>query len=307
MSTSQGTRAAWTYTYEKGLVDVMKEHVNIPMYRAQNGWTADGWRNIAKRFNETFPLAHFSKQQMQEKEKELKGNYRTVRDARKESGVGWNETLSMIIAEPKKWEDLIEKYPKVSKFQKKPLPLYEHLASLYAGSIATGDLNFTSTEPPNMTAQPPIERSHSEQSTQNTAAGSDSIGINFGTNPFSQIEGPEVQSAPPYLNLEEGASASGKKRKQSQMSAKLGEFIDLRKIQMEKNQEKLDEKKKKEDDYSVEKCIAVVDTIEDLTIEQKADANELFQSEMNRQIFMMTKNLAVRLVWLKKKISQMSQ
>jgi len=32
----------------------------------------------------------------------------TVRDARKESGVGWNETLSMIIAEPKKWEDLIE-------------------------------------------------------------------------------------------------------------------------------------------------------------------------------------------------------
>ena len=108
MSTSQGTRAAWTYTYEKGLVDVMKEHVNIPMYRAQNGWTTDGWRNIAKRFNETFPLAHFSKQQMQEKEKELKGNYRTVRDARKESGVGWNETLSMIIAEPKKWEDLIE-------------------------------------------------------------------------------------------------------------------------------------------------------------------------------------------------------
>jgi len=113
-----------------------------------------------------------------------------------------------------------------------------------------------------------------------------------------------VQSAPPYLNLEEGASASGKKRKQSQMSAKLGEFIDLRKIQMEKNQEKLDEKKKKEDDYSVEKCIAVVDSIEDLTIEQKADANELFQSEMNRQIFMMTKNPAVRLVWLKKKISQ---
>ena len=145
-----------------------------------------------------------------------------------------------------------------------------------------------------MTAPPPIERSHSEQSTQNTAAGSDSIGINFGTNPFSQIEGLEVQSAPPYLNLEEQESVSGKKHKQSQMAAKLGEFIDLRKIQMEKNQEKLDEKKKK--DYSVEKFIAVVDSIEDLTIEQKADANELFQSEMNRQIFMMTKNPAMRLV-----------
>ena len=74
------------------------------------------------------------------------------------------------------------------------------------------------------------------------------------------------------------------------MAAKLGEFIDLRKIQMEKNQEKLDEKKKKEDDYYVEKCIAVVDSIEDLTIEQKTDANKLFQSEMNRQILMMTKS-----------------
>ena len=133
-----------------------------------------------------------------------------------------------------------------------------------------------------MTAQPPIERSHSEQSTQNTAVGSDSIGINFGTNPFSQIEGPEAQSAPSYLNLEEQGSGSGKKCKQSQVAAKLGEFIEIRKFQREKNQEKLDEKKKKEDEYSVKKCIAIVESMEDLTNEQKADGNELFQSEMNR-------------------------
>ena len=113
-------------------------------------------------------------------------------------------------------------------------------------------------------------------------AGSDSIGINFGTNPFSQIEGPEAQSAPSYLNLEEQGSGSGKKRKQSLVAAKLSEFIEIRKFQREKNQEKLDEKKKKEDEYSVEKCIAIVESMEDLTNVQKADANELFQSEMNR-------------------------
>ena len=155
-----------------------------------------------------------------------------------------------------------------------------------------------------MTAQPPIERSHSEQSTQNTAAGSDSIGINFGTNPFSQIEGLEVQSARSNVNLEEQESAGGKYRKQSQTTAKLGEFIEFRKIQIEKNMEKLDEKRKKEDDYSIEKCIDVVDSMEDLTNEQKADANELFQSEINRQIFMMTKNPNVRLIWLKKKFQR---
>jgi len=88
------------------------------------------------------------------------------------------------------------------------------------------------------------------------------------------------------------------------MAAKLGEFIAIRKTQMEKNHEKLDEKKKKGDEYSMQKCIAVVESMEDLTNVQKADANELFQSEMNRQIFMMTKNPAVRLIWLKKKNSQ---
>ena len=63
----------------------------------------------------------------------------------------------------------------------------------------------------------------------------------------------------------------------------------------------LNENKKREEDYSVQNCIDIVDTIEELTDEQKTDCNELFQSEMNRQIFVGTKNLKVRLIWLKKK------
>jgi hypothetical protein len=54
-----------------------------------------------------FPNANFTKQQVQEKEKELKGNYRIIREARK-SGVGWNDTLGMINAEPKIWAKLID-------------------------------------------------------------------------------------------------------------------------------------------------------------------------------------------------------
>uniref|UniRef100_K3XPX9 Myb/SANT-like domain-containing protein n=1 Tax=Setaria italica TaxID=4555 RepID=K3XPX9_SETIT len=259
MSTSQGTRTAWSYTYEKGLVDVMKEHVNIPMYRAQNSWTAEGWRNITNKFNDMFPTTHFTKQQVQEKEKELKGSYKIIKEARK--------------SEPKGWKKLIKDNHKVPKFRKKPFLLYNNL-------------------------------DYCMKSIQNCHEFLYKCALYFIQlmSLKEQYLRPEVQSAPPYLNLEEQQSASGKKCKQSQMVAKLGEFIDLRKIQMEKNQEKLDEKKKKEYDYSVEKYIVVVDSIEDLTIEQKADANELFQSEMNRQIFMMAKNQAVRLVWLKKKI-----
>jgi hypothetical protein len=92
-------RATWNFTYEKGLVDILKELGNIPMFKGQNGWTTEGWRIITNKFNNIFPRANFSKQQVQEKKKELKGNYKVIKEARK-SGVGWNDTLGMIIAEP---------------------------------------------------------------------------------------------------------------------------------------------------------------------------------------------------------------
>jgi hypothetical protein len=80
-----------------------------------------------------FANANFTKQQVQEKEKELKGNYRIIREARK-SGVGWNDTLGMINAEPKIWAKLIDDNPKVSKFRKKAFPLFNSLESLYEGN-----------------------------------------------------------------------------------------------------------------------------------------------------------------------------
>jgi hypothetical protein len=158
-----------------------------------------------------FANANFTKQQVQEKEKELKGNYRIIREARK-SGVGWNDTLGMINAEPKIWAKLIDDNPKVSKFRKKAFPLFNSLESLYEGSIATGDLNFTSSEPaPQRTQQqvdPTPQRSISEQSTHNTAPS---------RNPFNSgldgIESTEVQSAATNQSLEDVEGVSGKKRK----------------------------------------------------------------------------------------------
>jgi hypothetical protein len=133
-------------------------------------------------------------------------------------------------------------------------------------------------EPPPQRTEPRVEptpqRSNSEHS-----SGCD--GMTFvGRNPFSSgfdaIESAEVQSTPSIHNSEDQDGGSGKKRKQSQMAAKLGDFIEFRKNHIEKTMQKLDDKKRCEDDYSVEKCIDIVDTLEELTDEQKADANELF-------------------------------
>ncbi|KAG2589063.1 hypothetical protein PVAP13_5NG251081 [Panicum virgatum] len=277
---AESSRATWSYTYEKGLVETIQVLVNIPMLKGQNGWIAEGWRSITNKFNERFPHAQFTKQRVQEKEKELKGT-KIIRQARTNSGVGWNDTLGMINAEPKIWAKLIEDNPKVSKFRKKAFSLFNSLEPLYEGSIATGDLNFIveqRVEPtPQRTEQrvePIPQRSILEQSTHNTAP---------------------IQSAATNQTSEDVEGFSGKKRKQSQMAARLGDYIDFRKDQIEKTMNELNEKKKREDDYFVQKCIDI------------ADCNELFQSEINRQIFVSTKNPNVRLIWLKKRISQGSR
>jgi hypothetical protein len=49
-----------------------------PKFKGQNGWVTEGWRSITVKFNDAFPLAHFTKQQIQEKEKDLKGNYKAI-------------------------------------------------------------------------------------------------------------------------------------------------------------------------------------------------------------------------------------
>ena len=52
--------------------------------------------------------AGFSKVQIQEKEKELKRDYRMLKDARKQSGVSWDEKRCMIQADPPIWDNIIK-------------------------------------------------------------------------------------------------------------------------------------------------------------------------------------------------------
>ncbi|KAM0903180.1 hypothetical protein ACQ4PT_018829 [Festuca glaucescens] len=128
------SRASWSHSYERGLAEILVEH-NVPVYRGQNGWAAEGWKSIASKFNMNFPSAQFTKQQIQEKEKDMKANYKAVRDARKQSGTGWNASLSMIIAEPIIWEKLKKDYPRVKWYEGKPFLLFPTLASLYEGIV----------------------------------------------------------------------------------------------------------------------------------------------------------------------------
>jgi hypothetical protein len=62
---------------------------------------------MTQMFNEKCPLAKFTKAQIQVKEKELKANYKVLKEASKQNAVGWNEAMGMIIAEPPIWANII--------------------------------------------------------------------------------------------------------------------------------------------------------------------------------------------------------
>jgi hypothetical protein len=84
---------------EKTLVDLLHEH-NTPEYKGNNGWISDAWNKIAKKFQDREIYVEFSKAQIQEKENELKRDYKILKDARKQSGVCWDERRCIIEADP---------------------------------------------------------------------------------------------------------------------------------------------------------------------------------------------------------------
>ena len=102
----EAPRANWNYLYEKGFLDILNEHKVDGRFATQNGWTSEGWNSIHLRFNEAFPLARFTKAHLIDKNKDLKGTYRTIRDAMKESGAGLDSTTGMVTGGPNVWEKI---------------------------------------------------------------------------------------------------------------------------------------------------------------------------------------------------------
>ena len=100
------SRASWNTGLEKALVNLLHDH-NNDCYRSQNGWFIDTWNRIVKSFHKKFPYVKFTKVQIQYKEKELKREYRILKEATKQSGVSWDHKLCRIEGDEAVWKNVI--------------------------------------------------------------------------------------------------------------------------------------------------------------------------------------------------------
>ncbi|XP_021302740.1 uncharacterized protein LOC8066651 isoform X2 [Sorghum bicolor] len=355
-------RAHWNAGLEKGLVELLHDH-NNDHYRGQNGWSPDAWNRIVKLFYEKFPYVNFTKTQIQDKERELKREYRLLKEARKQSGASWDDKLCMIVADQAVWNNIITSHRNAKKFQNKSFPLFEALGELYDGQIAEGTLNFTSIAPsqvnvtqpfqvpitqPSQVAptqtyqatvtqpyQAPITQPFQVPVTQPSQAtvtqhnmGEEDESLHFDSfahdvetddEDLRILEQPVARDATARSRMgKRGAStrnkdnatsdktkkAAQRRRQDGQVVEMMGRFIEMKEKQAE------DEMAKKEkartnasEEFSIPMCISIVDSMEELSDDEKVLAYGVFKDAQNRSIFMSAKP-STRLKWLRREVMQ---
>uniref|UniRef100_A0A0E0KTI6 Uncharacterized protein n=1 Tax=Oryza punctata TaxID=4537 RepID=A0A0E0KTI6_ORYPU len=313
---AQQSRASWNPGLEKALVDLLHEH-NNPHYRCQNGWTSEAWNKVVKEFRDRHPYVTMNKQQIQDKEKELKRDYRLLKEARKQSGASWDHQRCMIIADDAVCANIIQSNEKVRKFSKnKSFPLFDSLGELYDGQTAEGNMNFTSIEPSQhatLTQENEyLERSDSFPDVNWVA---DDDGDNVTTEVQDEDNATEHENQGSHTNTTSRANGEKNVKKNKSISRErvektvkrnkrndvvdmMGSYLEMRKRQSEEEEAKKREEASKVDDCSIRNCITVVETMEELSNEEKVKSFGVFKDAQNREIFMSAGPMT-RLMWLR--------
>ena len=99
-------RADWNPGLERSLVDILHEFKDSG-YRGDDGWNSEGWNRMVKEFHVRNKYVSFTKAQIQDKEGQLKRDYKMLKAAKQQSGSTWNEKRNMVEGPPTLWENLM--------------------------------------------------------------------------------------------------------------------------------------------------------------------------------------------------------
>ena len=103
----------------------------------------------------------------------------------------------------------------------------------------------------------------------------------------------------------DGGQKVRKRQKQAPMPNMMEKYLELRTKQVEGEVAEKSRVVAEADDFSIKKCISLVNTMEELSGEEKAEAFDIFKDAQNQEIFM-TVEPTVRLIWLRKKMVSLS-
>ncbi|KAJ6523041.1 hypothetical protein B0H19DRAFT_869807, partial [Mycena capillaripes] len=106
------------------------------------GWHGSAWTASAKALEGTEKKSGGGRKTAdacQTRWGSLKAQYQLVKMLRDKSGWGWNDEDKHIVVEDAVWEAYVAINPKVAGWRFKSFPLYDEMAQLIGGAVATGE------------------------------------------------------------------------------------------------------------------------------------------------------------------------
>ncbi|CAM0908039.1 unnamed protein product [Alopecurus aequalis] len=316
-------------------------HLQSTIFRGQNGWTSEGWNRVVKDLNTQFPEAKLTKTQVQDKEGQLKKDYKVVKSIINRSGISWNPTNCTINTTAEKWDEIVEEDSKLRRFEGKSFPLFEALDLLYEGNIAQGKHCLTSSQPlPSTSRKRQRDESHSMRNLPprisamtNQRMDNDSL-EDEGQNIFSDVErmgasgrslsyqsyndeehipqgGEEDQDV--HRSCDPANSRSGNSGAQSARPKKQKAISSFSRIEesmqdfvkLKREQAGIKEQASIQgQQYSIPSCLQVLNAMDDVSDDIKILASDVFKDAANRELFL-SYDARLRGLWLNKEVAKL--
>uniref|UniRef100_A0A8I7B3N8 Uncharacterized protein n=1 Tax=Hordeum vulgare subsp. vulgare TaxID=112509 RepID=A0A8I7B3N8_HORVV len=96
-----------------------------------------------------------------------------------------------------------------------------------------------------------------------------------------------------------------KKHKKADVVGMMESYISMKTKQAREEAAARERAKADVDEFSIKKCIAVANEIEELTTEEKVDAFDVFMNEQKREIFL-SADPSSRIMWLRRKLARLA-
>ncbi|XP_004979606.1 uncharacterized protein LOC101780370 isoform X3 [Setaria italica] len=313
-------RADWNPTLEKSLVEILHEYKDSG-YRSDNGWNTEGWNKMVKEFHLRNKSVSYTKAQIQDKECQLKRDYKMIKAARMQSGSKWNEQRNMVEGSASMWENLIVTFPKIKKFQnnKASFPLFDALGELYDGHLAEGTYNFTSIESEHV--EEPLQQINVVEEEAEEEALQEIHEIRDEDDEEKDARDKEEEARSGQRRMAASRKKPEKKgqrpRKSAKIEAMMERFLEMRTKQAEDEAQQLarenetrekearDKEAAKGDEYSIKRCISIINTME-VTKQEKAKSYAIFtKSKENRETFICAseEDEESALIWLRNEMA----
>jgi hypothetical protein len=137
------TAARWDAEQRAALLEVVHDHWALGHY-VQGGFKSIFWNAVRLEFNKKKNL-NYSKTQIQSQFAALKAAFQIVSSLRAVSGFGWNEERQLVMADEEVWRPYLAAHPEATMYRTHSLPMYDTMADIFLGSMATGQFAMAST------------------------------------------------------------------------------------------------------------------------------------------------------------------